>query len=205
MVRKVQVGELEAMIADEQYLVSGTVVICVLTLHSGFKVIGDAGALSPEWFDEDVGRPIARQRAFDQLWKLEGYHRLALAHDMVHIDGGPGEDERAARLAHELNRAWCAFNHDDSQVRWEDAPGWQRASALAGVAFVRANPTAGPEAQHEEWRRVKAADGWTYGPVKDPEAKTHPCMVPWGTLDDQQRFKDVLFGTAVRAVLGLPL
>lgn len=32
----------------------------------------------------------------------------------------------------------------------------------------------------------KIADGWKYGEAKDPEAKTHPCLVPFDKLPEFQ-------------------
>lgn len=87
--------------------------------------------------------------------------------------------EEIARITHEVNRAWCEFNGDHSQPKWDDAPQWQRDSAMSGVRFHQANPNAGDSASHDEWLRHKKAEGWVYGPVKDPEAKQHPCMVPF--------------------------
>lgn len=102
-----------------------------------------------------------------------------------------------ARVCHEVNREWCAYNGDDSQPAWEDAPQWQKDSAIAGVRFVVGNPDAGDDASHNSWMRQKAADGWVYGETKDPEAKTHPCMVPFEELPREQQFKDRLFRTIV--------
>ncbi len=92
-----------------------------------------------------------------------------------------------ARICHEINRAFCALMGDDSQVAWEDAPEWQRESAIAGVLHARdLGPEANPERQHEAWMADKAAAGWVHGPVKDAEAKTHPCMVPYAELPTAQ-------------------
>jgi len=102
-----------------------------------------------------------------------------------------------ARVCHEANRAWCEYNGDTSQPAWEDAPKWQQDSAIAGVRFVVGNPDAGDSASHESWMREKVTDGWVYGEVKDPEAKTHPCMVPFEELPPEQQFKDRLFRTIV--------
>ena len=55
-----------------------------------------------------------------------------------------------------------------------------------------------PEESHENWRKVKDAEGWVYGPVKDAEAKTHPCMVPYEELPSAQIIKDHLFQAVVR-------
>src|SRR5690606_16998081 len=80
-----------------------------------------------------------------------------------------------ARVAHEVNRAYCQSIGDFTQPRWEDAPEWQTNSAIQGVAFHLRNPGVTPEQSHENWMEQKRAEGWTYGPEKDPEKKEHPC------------------------------
>jgi hypothetical protein len=35
--------------------------------------------------------------------------------------------------------------------------------------------------------------GWTYGPERDPERKTHPDMVPFGDLEQREQDKDAVF------------
>lgn len=90
--------------------------------------------------------------------------------------------------------------NDASQPKWEDAPDWQKNSALAGVRFHFENPNASASASHENWLKDKVADGWKYGPVKDPEKKEHPCCVPFDELPIQQRLKDYLFKSIVHAL-----
>ena len=107
--------------------------------------------------------------------------------------------EQIARLCHEVNRAYCQSIGDDSQPAWEAAPNWQRESAINGVRFHLENDVT-PEQSHENWMREKAAAGWTYGPVKDPEKKQHPCMVPYAELPLEQRTKDYLFKAVVDTV-----
>ena len=58
----------------------------------------------------------------------------------------------------------------------------------------------GPRESHAGWLAEKVATGWVYGPVKDPAAKTHPCMVPFDRLPFSQQAKDVLFQTTVWGV-----
>jgi hypothetical protein len=48
----------------------------------------------------------------------------------------------------------------------------------------------------------KLADGWKYGPVKYPEKKEHPCMVPFAELPKEQQLKDALFRHIVPALTG---
>ncbi len=47
--------------------------ICVLVLTNGFTVVGKSSCASPENFDAEIGRRIARMNALDQIWPLEGY------------------------------------------------------------------------------------------------------------------------------------
>lgn len=46
---------------------------CVLVLRNGFTVTGESACASPENFDAEVGRKIARQSAVQKIWPLMGY------------------------------------------------------------------------------------------------------------------------------------
>lgn len=46
---------------------------CVLVLRNGFTVTGESACASPENFDAEIGRKIARQNAAQKIWALEGY------------------------------------------------------------------------------------------------------------------------------------
>lgn len=111
--------------------------------------------------------------------------------------------EQIARVCHEANRAYCAVLGDNSQPAWEDAPEWQRSSAVNGVTMHIQNRKAGPAASHNAWMKEKQKTGWKYGPVKDPEKKEHPCMVPFDQLPPAQQAKDVLFRSVVHALADL--
>ena len=101
--------------------------------------------------------------------------------------------DKVARLAHEANKAYCETLGDNSQPSWEDAPEWQKTSARKGVIFHCLNPQATPQNSHESWLEEKRAEGWKYGPVKDPENKEHPCFVPYNELPPEQQKKDAIF------------
>lgn len=105
--------------------------------------------------------------------------------------------EQIAMVCHEANRAWCIANEDYSQKRWNDAPEWQRDSARNGVKFRIENPDAGHDAMHNSWMWQKLREGWAWGPEKDVEKKTHPCMVPFEQLPEFQKKKDALFSAIV--------
>lgn len=104
-----------------------------------------------------------------------------------------------ARICHEANRALCLALGDESQPHWEVAPDWQRDSAIAGVNAHLERPRS-PEESHQLWLEHKQAAGWVYGPTKDPEAKTHPCIRPYAELPLDQRRKDFLFAAIVFAL-----
>jgi len=108
--------------------------------------------------------------------------------------------EQIAQVAHEINRAYCIAFNDQSQLPWEEAPEWQKTSAINGVNFHLANPDAGPEASHNSWLKEKQEAGWVHGPVKDAEAKTHPCFVPFEALPLEQQAKDYLFRQVVHSL-----
>ena len=46
---------------------------CVLVLRNGFTVTGESACASPENFDAEIGRNIARQNAVSKVWPLMGY------------------------------------------------------------------------------------------------------------------------------------
>jgi hypothetical protein len=111
--------------------------------------------------------------------------------------------ETAARTAHEVNRAYCQSIGDDSQPSWEAAPEWQQNSARIGVRAIADGSVGAPEQSHESWMQHKLDEGWKYGPVKDPEKKEHPAMVPYDQLPPEQRVKDALYFAVVTGILGL--
>lgn len=62
-------------ILTEQYWVpvGTTMTICVMSLRNGYCVVGESAAASPENFDAELGRKIARDNARNKIWALEGY------------------------------------------------------------------------------------------------------------------------------------
>jgi hypothetical protein len=46
---------------------------CVLVLRNGFTVTGESACASPENFDAEVGRKVARTNAVNKIWPLMGY------------------------------------------------------------------------------------------------------------------------------------
>jgi len=101
--------------------------------------------------------------------------------------------EDIAKLCHEVNKSYCESLGDMSQPSWLDAPEWQQKSAIKGVEFHLENENTSPSDSHNSWLKEKAADGWKYGDIKDPEKKEHPCFVSYDQLPLYQQSKDYIF------------
>jgi len=100
--------------------------------------------------------------------------------------------ESIAKICHEANKAYCEAIGDFSQPNWENAPTWQKESAISGVeGHLKENLS--PEQSHLMWCAKKIEDGWIWGAVKDPVAKTHPCIGHYSFLPKEQRIKDYIF------------
>ena len=51
----------------------GLLTICVLVLRNGFTVTGESACASPENFNAEIGRRIARENAVAKIWPLLGF------------------------------------------------------------------------------------------------------------------------------------
>ena len=89
-------ADIEANIASEHYFTAAQGVIgnvdedgdipeslnlltfCVLVLRNGFTVTGESACASPENFNAEIGRKIARQNAVAKIWPLMGYELRSL-------------------------------------------------------------------------------------------------------------------------------
>lgn len=108
-------------------------------------------------------------------------------------------NEQIARICHEACRALQYVQEDPApSVPWDCESAETRAVAVEGVRAARQGIT--PRESHEDWMRAKQAQGWAYGPEKDPERRTHPNLVPYDDLPPAQRDKDQMF-LAITAAL----
>lgn len=66
---------INALVIGEQYyhFPHTTTTVAALKLASGFVVVGDSACVHLEDFDEQLGRKLARAKAIDKIWDLEGY------------------------------------------------------------------------------------------------------------------------------------
>lgn len=190
-----QINALMTQLVFSTYVFPGTTTTVAIAQLDGFTVgLGQSACVSAANFDQEIGAKIAIDNAKDlareKLWELEGY---VLKRTLS------GQMERIARVAHEVNRAYCAALGDTSQPTWEAAPEWQRSSARMGVDLHTMGDF-GPEASHISWMNQKLAEGWVYGPEKNPELKQHHCLVPFDQLPRDQQAKDFLFRGVVHAL-----
>jgi len=87
---RVTPADIEAEIASETYFTAaqghlgagnggfgapelGLLTFAVLILRNGFTVTGESACASPENFDAEIGRKIARQNAVAKIWPLLGF------------------------------------------------------------------------------------------------------------------------------------
>ena len=105
-----------------------------------------------------------------------------------------------AELVHETLSVWARMRGMPDYPSWDEAPDWMRASTLESIQHTLENPDAPPGAQHIQWMEQKQRDGWVWGKNKDSEAKTHPMLVPFEQLPDDERAKDALIIALVKAL-----
>lgn len=66
-------GNIDVVPDEDQLDLLELLTFCVLVLRNGFTVTGESACASPENFDAEVGRKIARQNAVQKIWPLMGY------------------------------------------------------------------------------------------------------------------------------------
>jgi hypothetical protein len=108
--------------------------------------------------------------------------------------------EDIASLCYEANADLRYLLGEDPGVSWPDLSQEEKDSYIVGVCFRLANPDSSIAKQHESWMAQKKMEGWKYGEVKDPIAKTHPQLVDYGELPSQQYAKDFLFKAIVNGL-----
>lgn len=96
-------ADIEANIASEWFFtaaegakIAGTdphpldlLTFCVLVLKNGFTVTGESACASPENFDPEIGRRIARENAIEKLWPLMGYELKSRLHERAQFLAEP--------------------------------------------------------------------------------------------------------------------
>lgn len=106
-----------------------------------------------------------------------------------------------AQAAHDANRAYCMALGKDVQPPWDEAPETTKQSLRDGVKFHLVEDGGfDPEKSHARWMETRGKQGWRYGPIKDEAKGIHPCFLPYHELPEDQKVKDRIFVSVVRAV-----
>lgn len=77
---KITKESIEEAIGGVSYLHHDELTICIITMKTGFMVFDGSAPASKGNFDEKAGERIAYDKAFRQLWALEGYLLKAKLH-----------------------------------------------------------------------------------------------------------------------------
>jgi hypothetical protein len=80
-------ADIDAQIVSAHYHVfpGTTVTVCGLVLRNGYVVVGESACAVPENFDQEIGARIARDKAREKIWALEGYLLREQLHQLVEI------------------------------------------------------------------------------------------------------------------------
>lgn len=83
--KPIHIQDLMAKVVKDTYLriPESTVTICALKLNNGFTVIGKSACIDPVLFNEAKGKTFAYNDAINQLWEMEGYHRVEANHQTL--------------------------------------------------------------------------------------------------------------------------
>lgn len=111
--------------------------------------------------------------------------------------------ETIAEFVHEALSDWARLRGLPEYPSWSEAEEWMRASTIESVEHALAHPDAPPGAQHVQWMEQKIRDGFRWGENKDAEAKTHPMLVPFADLPEDERAKDAIVIALVKALTNL--
>lgn len=83
---KITKESIEAAIAGTSYLFHDHLTIAVIKMKNGFMHIGKSAPASPENFDAEVGKRLAFDDAFRQIWAFEGYRLCQQLYDAKEAD-----------------------------------------------------------------------------------------------------------------------
>lgn len=94
---------------------------CVLVLRNGFTVTGESACASPENFDAEIGRKIARQNAVAKVWPLMGY---ALKNELSRP--ALTDADALADLRGETRPDWNGYSNEKvPDYTWADVAGYE--------------------------------------------------------------------------------
>jgi len=99
--------------------------------------------------------------------------------------------------------SWVSYQIAVGQPYNEEINDDQFDALMNGVKYQLDNPDITSEESHQNWIRAKRLQGWTYGPVKDFDRRTHPNLIDFMDLPDVEKLKDLTSTTAHRMAVKL--
>lgn len=100
-----------------------------------------------------------------------------------------------AQVCYDAERSFRQINGDNSLNPWDYAEGSQKRKAAQTVQAILLTEGASADQVHELWMLQMLANGWNFGPKENETAKTHPFLVPFHQLpEDQQHLTRLTVG-----------
>ena len=107
--------------------------------------------------------------------------------------------EKIAELIYEVTRLEAMWSQrsiiPEEWERRDTAFRKQFVDVVARYLVMEKLPT--PEEAHDSWMESYFRMGWKYGEKRDPILKTHPDIVPYWDLPQDERDKDAIFLASV--------
>jgi excisionase family DNA binding protein len=169
-----------------------------ITTGEAASALGISSATLTRWVAAGIVVPAERTAGGHFRWDMTSLRAQLRRHEIGEPDVTA---EDIARVVHAANRELQIVQGDPvPSPPWDEAPDYQVREAVAGVQEVLRDPDLTAERSHELWCDRMRADGWVHGDVKDPQRKTHPTLLPFAELPEEQQLKDRLFIAVVRAL-----
>lgn len=173
-----------------------------VTTGAAARALGISSATLTRWAAAGRVTPAERTVGRHYRWDLDDL-RAQIQRAQVTARREPQRTlaEDIASVIHDANRRLQIIEGDPRpSPLWDDAPERQTAGATTSVVRLLDDPERTAEQNHQGWMDDLIADGWTWGEVKDEQAKTHPLLVPWDQLPAEQQMKDEFFVMSVRVL-----
>ena len=111
-----------------------------------------------------------------------------------------GTKALAAKAAHDANFHYNKFRGIDRDGKlWEDCSDEEKHRLLNAAGRIFDNPKLTPEELHKLWCEDMLSRGWKYGDAYSFADKTHPCIASYNEIPDEDKLKDTMYLSIIRA------
>lgn len=109
--------------------------------------------------------------------------------------------EFMAKIAFNTMQVIRKYNKENEIETWDCLNEERKVQVIKTVEAVIKNPDITAYDMHDEWKKAKIENGWSYAPVTDRKNKKHNCLVDFELLNDYQKMKDDIFIQIVKNIL----